>query len=244
MENSPLELYETAYRMHYVENKPQEAVGYYESLIRKFPNSNECGYSIIQLQKIKANDIAKALQKQKGKTPFPTVIASMLSIASFVAIVFGLILFGRYTKTTNQYTILITRALGKMYNGEDSDALALLSQAKGLKKQNIVPYELSANIYRRHNKPGLAQKEVTAFVELYPSFAKKHSLQNYTILDVDQTDAVRNTTKNSTASSNNKQQAEQKPSHSPKRKAPPKKPSTNSGGDNLYIVDPDSISFF
>jgi len=47
MEKTPLELYETAYRLHYTENRVAEAKKYYEALVKEFPDSDECGYAVI-----------------------------------------------------------------------------------------------------------------------------------------------------------------------------------------------------
>ena len=55
LENSSLEIYETAYRLHYIDKRIDEALKYYEVLIREFPDSNECGYAAVHIQKIKAN---------------------------------------------------------------------------------------------------------------------------------------------------------------------------------------------
>ena len=57
-ENSPLELYESAYKAHYIEGNIPEACRMYKTIIDEFPNSNECGYSVIQLQKIQANAVS------------------------------------------------------------------------------------------------------------------------------------------------------------------------------------------
>jgi hypothetical protein len=63
MAHSPLELYEEAYRLQYHDKKIHEAVKVYEAVIREFPDSNECAYSVIQLQKVKAGDIYESVEK-------------------------------------------------------------------------------------------------------------------------------------------------------------------------------------
>ncbi len=63
MANTPFELYEEAYRLHYRDKKIPDAVTMYEAIMREFPDSSECGYAFIQLQKIKANAVTAGLRR-------------------------------------------------------------------------------------------------------------------------------------------------------------------------------------
>jgi hypothetical protein len=56
--SSPLELYEKAYILQYDEGKTSEACRLYKAIIDEFPESNECGYSVIQLEKILAKNVS------------------------------------------------------------------------------------------------------------------------------------------------------------------------------------------
>jgi len=173
MENSPLELYETAYRLHYAENKIPEALSYYEALIREFPESNECGYAVVQIQKIKSNDVAASITG-KGK-------AHPLATLSFL---FCLLLLGAggvgWTVTQNKLSVanrqasLSVRALSCALTGNDEDALMLLNEMKLLSTADITPYELSAHIYRRAGKSDKARAEYDTFFGLNPEEREKY----------------------------------------------------------------------
>lgn len=168
MENTPLELYETAYKLHYIENRISEAVKYYEALIREFPDSNECGYAAIQVQKIKAGDLAKELIKTP-KTGSP------LAVVAFIICLFtltcagsaGYYFFNRL-KNGELRLKLTTSALGKMYRGEDDEALKALTELKILAKGDITPFELSADIYRKQFQFEQARSEYELFFKLNP----------------------------------------------------------------------------
>ncbi len=96
--NSPLELYEKAYRLQYEENKIPEACRLYKVIIDEFPDSNECGYSVIQLEKI----ISGAVSERIVVT---SKLSTMLAVAALVvsgACLAGVIFIGSYfTKTVD-----------------------------------------------------------------------------------------------------------------------------------------------
>jgi hypothetical protein len=151
MANTPLELYENAYRLHYHDKKIPEAIKVYEAIIRDFPDSNECGYSVIQLQKVKANDITKALKKG-ATTLYPLVIVAFMSsfIALLVAIVGTLFLFQQLRLEHHRSTLAIA-AMGKMYGGKEDEALKLITEMKAFAGQDILVSELSSDIDNRQN---------------------------------------------------------------------------------------------
>jgi hypothetical protein len=153
MANTPLELYEDAYRLHYHEKKIPEAIKVYEALIRDFPDSNECSYAVIQLQKVKATDITKALKKG-ATTLYPLIIVAFMSsfIALLVAIVGTLFLFQQLRLEHHRSTLAVA-ALGKMYGGKEEDALKLLEEMKSFSSQDVLVSELSADIANQQNSP-------------------------------------------------------------------------------------------
>ena len=55
MNNSPLELYQKAYKLHYKSNDIEAAYSLYEKIIEQFPEDNISAYASIQLQKIQSN---------------------------------------------------------------------------------------------------------------------------------------------------------------------------------------------
>ena len=173
METTPLELYETAYRFHYNQNRIADAVTYYKKLIKEFPDSNECGYAVIQLQKIKAQDVAKSLQALSAQS---SPLLHLLVIISLILTLLVLITWGysffflnkKITEEQKRATLAIN-ALGKIARMENDEALKLLSELKKIDTDDITPWELSADIYRRQHKFGEARKEYTTFFQRNPN---------------------------------------------------------------------------
>lgn len=257
MEKTPLELYETAYRLHYTENRISDAVAYYEKLLKSFPDSNECGYAVIQLQKIKATDIAKGLQQKPAATS-PLVIMALL----IALLALGAMLFLHWSSQKNalresKRITLVTRALGKMYHGEDDDALKLLTELKILIKEDITPFELSADIYRKEKQFPAARGEYEMFFRLNPGRVPSEQEKNIMLHDERQSAGVSKKTnqveepavevpvvkyapvvppppKNTRVANHPKKGTLRKPPP-----PPPKKPIKG-----LFLVDPDSISYF
>ena len=156
MANSPLDLYEEAYRLQYHENKIPDAVKVYEAIIRDFPDSNECAYSVIQLQKVKANDITKALKKIPSGVNSMLIVALMTSFFALAAALVGVLLLFREVKTEHKRTSLAIAALGKMYCGDETNALKILDEIKSISPRDVMAFEVSADIYRRHDQPAKA----------------------------------------------------------------------------------------
>jgi tetratricopeptide (TPR) repeat protein len=173
MESTPLELYETAYRFHYQENRIQDAVNYYQKLIKEFPDSNECGYSVIQLQKIKAHDVARSLSDgtESAKTSaFHPLIPITLIFAFIASGVLGLMLYSLDKKLSLEKSrvSLALDALGKISRRDNDAALATLSELKKLGTADIAAWELSADIYRKQHKFDEARNEYGMFFRLNP----------------------------------------------------------------------------
>jgi len=93
MENSPLELYDKAYRLHYVENNVVQAGQLYEALIKEFPESNECGYAVIQLQKIHAREVVDSIEALRRKGHPLLLVSVVLNIVTLLAVVAVAVLF-------------------------------------------------------------------------------------------------------------------------------------------------------
>jgi hypothetical protein len=60
--SSAIQLYNSAYRLHYESNDIKEACRLYREIIRHFPDSNESAYAVVQLEKIGAQEALKSLQ--------------------------------------------------------------------------------------------------------------------------------------------------------------------------------------
>jgi len=173
MENSPLELYETAYRLHYAENKIPEALNYYEALIKEFPESNECGYAVVQIQKIKSNDVAASIAV-KGKSQPLALLSFLLCLLIIGGASGGWVLLQKKLNAAQEQTSLSVRALGNALNGNDEEALNLLNKMKLSSGADITPYELSAQIYRKTGKLDKARAEYDTFFSLNPEEKAKY----------------------------------------------------------------------
>jgi tetratricopeptide (TPR) repeat protein len=168
MEKTPLEIYETAYKLHYVEKKIPEAVSYYEQLIKGFPDSNECGYAAIQLQKIKTGNLSETIRRTQNSVQ-PLAVISFI-IACFSLLACGAVMYysKEKLKVEQNRITLTTSALGKILRGEDDEALRLLTELKIVHKEDITPFELSADIYRRNHLFQKAKDEYELFFRLNP----------------------------------------------------------------------------
>jgi hypothetical protein len=149
MADTPLELYEEAYRLHYHEKKIPDAVKIYETIISDFPDSNECGYAFIQLQKVKANDISKAIKKGPAAL-YPMVIVAFISsiIALTLTIVAAVFLFQQLRIEHHRSTLALI-ALGKMSAGSDEFALKIIEEIKGASPTDVLASEFTSDILAR-----------------------------------------------------------------------------------------------
>jgi hypothetical protein len=220
MATTPLELYEQAYRLHYHDKRIPEAIRIYEAIIRDFPDSNECGYAVIQLQKVKAGDIARALKKG-ATTVYPLLIVAFMSsfIALLVALVGVLLLFQQLRLEHNRSTLAVI-ALSKMYCGKEESALKLLDELKSFSRNDILPIELSSDIYRKHNQDAAAPSIAPPPTAAAPADSTAQPLPG----------------RSNTAIAPAKEPAR------PKAGAAKPKPSKPKKG--IFLVNPDSLSYF
>jgi tetratricopeptide (TPR) repeat protein len=168
MELSPLELYETAYKLHYIDRKISNAVLAYEKLIKEFPESNECGYAVIQLQKIRSANLSEEINRaDKSPNPLP-VIAFVIALLGILACGATVWYFKKLLEEEKYRTTLTTTAIGKLLRGDDDDALRVLAELKDVDKGNITPFELSADIYRKRDDLKKAAGEYELFFKLNP----------------------------------------------------------------------------
>jgi len=162
MADTPLELYEEAYRLHYHEKKIPEAARIYETIIRDFPDSNECGYAFIQLQKVKANDVSKALKKGPASL-YPMLIVAFTSsfIAVIVAIIGTLFLF-QQLRLEHQRATLAIIALSKIYCGKEDYALKVIDEMKVSSPLDVLVSELSSDIISKKRSTIRSSPQVSA----------------------------------------------------------------------------------
>jgi tetratricopeptide (TPR) repeat protein len=266
MESTPLELYETAYRFHYQESRIPDAVLYYQKLIREFPDSNECGYAVIQLQKIKAQDVAQGLHDEIASRPSPALhplvpVTLIFSVIASMMLGFAYQSLNKKLSLEKQRFTVALDAIGKISRRDDDGALQRLSELKNLCPDNIAPWELSADVYRKQNKFDEARSEYTTYFRLNPERKPTPSQTYFMELQDRKTDrrpepaaaAVSDTIARPSTPppppppEQNAPGLRKKPLKPPVGKAkPPKPPMTGSGRvkPGPYVVDPDSISYF
>jgi hypothetical protein len=164
-ENSSLELYETAYKLHYSDGNIPEACRFYKALIDEFPNSNECGYAVIQLQKILAHDVSDRIKTGRKTTIVNSLFA--LCVLLFAAVFIFSFSSTKKADSKMEALSLVSQALSIMYGGNDNDALELLNKAKTLSGGALIdPYLLSATIYINMQHYAQARGEYESYQKL------------------------------------------------------------------------------
>lgn len=264
METTPLELYETAYRLHYNENRLPDAICYYKKLIKEFPDSNECGYAAIQLQKIKAHNVAETLHTlpEKKHTTYDATLP--LSLAAMIIALIALVVVFNSTRTLQEKienekmrTSLAINALGKVSRGELDEALVLLGKMKTLDSSDIFPYEISADIYRKQKKYQESRNEYLTFFTNNPDRKPTGSEEKFSSFNeqktVKKTPSNLSSQKRSISRQTKKTVTRRRPvrrkvkrvrKKQSTKKTPPPPPNRTTPKKGLFLVDPDSISYF
>ena len=255
MATSPLELYENAYRLHYTENRIPAAVELYKQLIKEFPDANECGYAVIQLQKIKAQNVAASFSEStpvanEKKVNTIILVCLFLSIGSLL---FSVYLYGNFSaqlRAEKKLSATAMNALGKIARNEPEEALQLLSELKRLNPKAIAPYEFAADIYRKQLKYDEARNEYNTYFKNNPG--KKPTPSETTYMNYDNRSEKtgmnsRKPPQPSTADALKKQlsPSARKKLSSKKRTLKPPPPKTSAKKKkSIYLIDPDSVSYF
>lgn len=248
MENSPLEIYETAYRLHYIDKRIDEAIKYYEILIREFPDSNECGYAAVQIQKIKANGLIREFTKSSKSANPVTVVALVLAVISILLSASASYYFYSRYKAEQNRTKLALIALSKVYIGDDDEALRVLTELKINSKNDIIPFELSSDLYQKKGLYEQARAEYEIFFRLNPTMRPtnlqllKMKLQPPAVPQ--KSAAIEVKDQNESQIKNNPSKPEQNSVYraKPENKQPPKPIQKPVKG--IFLVDPDSLNFF
>ena len=264
MATSPLELYEKAYRLQYVENRIPAAVDLYKQLIKEFPDANECGYAAIQLQKIKAQSVADTFSEVapvagSAKTGRPVLIfCLLLSIGSLLLSLFLLKSFSDEKTARKEHLAIALNALGKLSRNDYAEALQLLDQLKLIDPEAIAPYELSAEIYRKQKNLNKAKEEYSTYFKNNPdkepsisesAYMNLHSLQRSESEKREPPPALSTNTppRKTVPPSIKKAVARKKTRRTPKPPPPPPNTTTKDtqkSKKGIYLVDPDSVSYF
>lgn len=277
MDLSPLELYETAYNLHYIDKKISKAVIAYEKLISEFPESIECGYAVIQLQKIRSTNLSDEI-KRAGKSQNPLqVIAFVFALIAILACGATVWYFKMLLEEERSRSMMTTAAIGKILRGNDDDALRVLTDLKSIDSGNITPYELSADIYRKRDDFKRAAAEYELFFKLnplrVPTDAEKTIMSNdrtgkkdkqknvvlqadeknenaifneFLTEDIKDNDKVKVNTAPATVQNKKLKMSDSLGKISTEGKNIPVKSGTqpNTPVKGLFVVDPDSLSYF
>ncbi len=105
---TPLEVYNQAYTFHYVENRIADACRLYKEIIREFPDSNECAYAAVQLEKIAAEEVAGKVKTGSGARSavlWILVVINLLGLAGFGG------LFWYYRRETSRHLRSVSQAM-------------------------------------------------------------------------------------------------------------------------------------
>jgi tetratricopeptide (TPR) repeat protein len=163
-ENSPLELYESAYKLHYIDGNIPDACRMYKTIIEEFPNSNECGYAVIQLQKIQANEVSDGFRSSFASFSMVQLIVIGLCMIVCLVLSSAAFLSLKKTKADTEALSLVSQAISLIYAGYESDALEILNRAKTVSNGKLsVPYLLSANIYINMQQYARAKAEYDVY---------------------------------------------------------------------------------
>ncbi|HUI93343.1 MAG TPA: hypothetical protein VLX68_13940 [Chitinivibrionales bacterium] len=190
--NSPLELYEKAYRLQYDENRIPEACRLYKLIIDEFPDSNECGYAVIQLEKIIAGTMSEKINVSSRWNTVLAVLAIVLSIAALA----GVLLAGSmYMKDANARIAslsLVSQALAKVQVGKDKEALEILDNAKSIaKNKDMTPYLLAADIY-------LVRQQYSKAMSEFDTLKRLSGAESLAVQEIARAQAEENSAKKST----------------------------------------------
>jgi tetratricopeptide (TPR) repeat protein len=263
MATSPLELYDKAYRLQYVENRIPAAVDLYKRLIKEFPDANECGYAAIQLQKIKAQNVADTFSEAapvagSGKTVRSVVILCLLlSLGSILLSIFLFKSLSDEKSARKKHLAIALNALGKLSRNDHAEAIQLLDQLKQIDPEAIAPYELSADIYRKQKNLKKAKEEYVTYFKNNPdkepsisesAYMTLHSLQRPESEKREPPPALSTRTPPSkSVTPSTKNTVTRKKTHRTPKPPPPPNTSTKNTKNTkkgILLVDPDSVSYF
>jgi hypothetical protein len=159
MANTPFELYEEAYRLHYSEKKIPDAVKMYEAIMREFPDSSECGYAFIQLQKIKANAVTAKLASGGVRGNSLMLIAYFAGCAALIVAVGGILVAFHELRAEHNRTTFAVTALAEVQAGRDQEARKILDEMKKRYTNDILARELLLCIAARESDTGRKSAE-------------------------------------------------------------------------------------
>jgi cell division protein FtsN len=246
MDLSPLELYETAYNLHYIDKKISSAVLAYEKLIKEFPESIECGYAVIQLRKIRSASLSDEIRRSEtSQNPF-ALIAFVFALLAILACGATVWYFKKLLDKEKVRTTLTTDAIGKVLRGDDDDALRVLAELKNVDKGNVAAFELTADIYRKRDDLEEKKSKQQNFSSQIDEKNENAIFNEFLSEDLKDNDSVK---ENTVPVSVQKKKLQMTDSLE----------KTTAGGQNmpvktgnqpkapikgLFVVDPDSLSYF
>jgi tetratricopeptide (TPR) repeat protein len=192
--HSPLELYEQAYRLHYQDGKKPEACRIYKALIEEFPDSNECGYAVIQLEKILAENVSERINVSSRTAIIFAVVALAVALVALGGSFFA---GSMYVKTINEkmnVVSLLNQAQAYIAIGNTSEAITLLEQAKQKSAPDAAVYMLSGIAYAKSSQIEKAMEDfskanklsgikIPQKSDLEKAFSVEHKVQEQPVLE-------------------------------------------------------------
>jgi flagellar basal body-associated protein FliL len=169
MENTPLQLYKKAYELHYTKKKLKKAGHIYKELLSNFPDSEVSKYASIQLSKIITNNIDEDMPKNKATIGFILLISFLvINTVALGGTLFWLYSHIQFSKSQNFIAMKTAQSISNIYAGNEEAALNILRELKYHTKDDITPYEISANIFLKQNQFKKARNEYESYKILYP----------------------------------------------------------------------------
>ncbi len=240
MPETPLELYRKAYRLHYRENKLEDAARLYRSLTEDFPESHIAGYSAIQLEKIRAEDHGR----HSGRNP---VMFSGTIVVLLIVLVLGMLGVTVYfmseigeLQTRMERSQALSIAIGDLATGQNKEAIRIFEQLKTEESSDPTPYFLASDLYRNQGQFDSARSELEAFLRVVPG----DPAATAQIAQIDQAEQVHIRTVGFSVKEKEEEGKQPEKSPPPKREPVRKTQPVKRQAKPRLLVDPDSLTFF
>lgn len=240
MPETPLELYRKAYRLHYRENKLEDAARLYRSLTEDFPESHIAGYSAIQLEKIRAGDNVGLSERKPATFSGATVALLIILVLGMIGVAVYFMFEIGELQTRVERSQALSTAIGDLATGQNKDAIRILEQLKIEEPSDPTPYFLAADMYRNQGQFDSARSELEAYLSVVPGDPEATAQ----IAQIDQAEQVHLRTVGFSVKEKEEEGKQPEESPPPKRKPVQKTQPVKRQAKPRLLVDPDSLTFF
>ncbi len=239
MPETPLELYRKAYRLHYRENKPDDAARLYQSLIEDFPESHVAGYSAIQLEKIRVEEHGRHPRQKSAALNGTAVVLLIVVILGMIGVAVYFMFEIDALQSRIERSQALSTAIGGLATGQHAEAIRTLERLKNEKPSDPTPYILIAGVHKGRQQFDSARSELESFLRIVPG----DPAATAQIARIDQAEQVH--LRAVGFSVKEEQEAKEEPEKKqPERKPAPKAKPGNRQVKPKLLVDPDSLTFF